>query len=205
MSAETAPEAAPRLYLVTPHDLAPEQLAAAAERLLAGGAVACLRLDLGAAGADAWLRAANLLLPLAHAADVPLVAADRPELVEQLGLDGVHLGPGGAALGPLRKRLGKDAILGGFGGSERHRAMSLAEAGADYVALGPLHGPDAATDELFAWWSEMIEVPVVAEGGLTPEDAARLAGITDFLVPGAGVWTAEDPAAALAAYVEAIS
>ena len=49
----------------------------------------------------------------------------------------------------------------------------------------------------------MIEVPVVAEGGLTPELAAALAGSADFIALGAEIWTA--PAgemAALAAIVE---
>ncbi len=52
----------------------------------------------------------------------------------------------------------------------------------------------------------MIETPVVAEGGLGPADAARLAPYADFLVPDPKIWA--DPAgiaAALAPYAEAIA
>ncbi len=202
----TGPETdAPRLYLVTPREGDPERLAETAERLLATGRVACLRLDLAAEDEANWVRAANLLLPPAHAAEVPLLVTDRAELAPRLGLDGVHLTRPGSGLGALRKRLGRDAILGAFGGATRHAAMSLAEAGADYVSLGPLHGPEAADDALFAWWAEMIETPSVAEGGATPEDAARLAGLADFLVPDAALWGADDQAAALLAYDRALA
>jgi thiamine-phosphate pyrophosphorylase len=51
--------------------------------------------------------------------------------------------------------------------------------------------------DLFQWWSEMIEVPVIAEGGLTLELIERFAPVTDFFGIGAEVWRADDPAAAL--------
>jgi thiamine-phosphate pyrophosphorylase len=88
--------------------------------------------------------------------------------------------------------------------------MTAAEAGADYVALGPvaagaLGDGTEATDELFAWWAEMIETPSVAEGGLTVETARRLAGIADFFALRRSVWEApEGPAAAVRAYAAAI-
>ncbi|MGF1446491.1 MAG: thiamine phosphate synthase [Pikeienuella sp.] len=196
---------APRLYLVTPTEIAPEALARITETLLASGTVACVRLDLGAAEDAAWIAAANALLPIAHSAEVPLLATDRADLVVSLGLDGVHLTRPGSGIAALRKRLGKDRILGAFGGASRHMAMSLAEAGADYVALGPLHGDGAAEDALFAWWAEMIEIPCVAEGHATAEDAARLAETTDFIVPDPAIWTANDPASRLAAYAAALA
>jgi thiamine-phosphate pyrophosphorylase len=47
----------------------------------------------------------------------------------------------------------------------------------------------------------MIEVPVVAEGGLTPALARALAGTADFLALGDELWSApEGPAAALAVF-----
>ena len=54
-----------------------------------------------------------------------------------------------------------------------------------------------ADRELFQWWSEMIEVPVIAEGGLTAELVAAFGPITDFFGIGEEIWGADDPAAAL--------
>ncbi|MEL6264069.1 MAG: thiamine phosphate synthase [Pseudomonadota bacterium] len=195
----------PRLYLVTPpmegSDGAvwAEGLAGPLEAALATGQVACLRLDLGDAPDAEWTAAVNRLLPLAHAADVPVVVTDRPMLVGPLGLDGVHLAASTASLGRLRRELGDDRIIGALGGAERHRAMTLAEAGADYVAIGPAA---AAGDELYAWWSEMIEVPVVAEGGIDLETARRLGPLVDFAVPEPAVW--DDPAHHLPAFADAL-
>ncbi|HVL21762.1 MAG TPA: hypothetical protein VM422_12430 [Amaricoccus sp.] len=61
-------------------------------------------------------------------------------------------------------------------------------------AVGQVH---AVEPELFAWWSEMIEVPVVAEGALTPALVTTLEGTADFLAVGPEIWEAEDPAGAL--------
>lgn len=202
----------PRLYLVTPPAFDAERHVPALAAMLATGTVACVRLDLGEGpGEDDWVRAANAILPACHEADVALVIAEHHRLVRPLGLDGVHLGRSRTPFREVRKALGNDAIVGVFGGAERHRAMTLAEAGADYVALGPvrvdgaLGDGRAAADDLFQWWAEMIEVPVVAEGGVTVEDAARLAAFTDFAVPDpALVWDARDPAAAIRAFAAAL-
>ena len=86
--------------------------------------------------------------------------------------------------------------------------MTAAEIGADYVSFGPvgasgLGDGTVAPLDLFDWWSEMIEVPVVAEGGMTPDLAAALAPHVDFLALGDELWThSEGPAAALAAIVQ---
>ena len=200
-----------RLYLVTPEKFEPEAFAAVLDRALAAHPVACLRLDLGAAAEDEWRVAANHLLPVAHAHDVALVIAEHHRLVAPLGLDGVHLAASRVPVREVRKALGKDRIIGAFAGVSRHIAMTLAEAGADYVALGPVGETGAlgdgirAEDELFQWWAEMIETPIVAEGGVSPADAARLAAFADFVVPDPGVWAApEGIEAALADYVEAL-
>lgn len=203
---------APRLYLVIPALDDAEAMAGALGHALSEGHVACVRLDLGdAADEGAWTRAVNHLLPVCHGADVPLVIAEHHRLVAPLGLDGVHLARSRASVREVRKALGPDRIVGTFGGAERHRAMSLAEAGADYVALGPVRIDSAlgdgqeAGDELFQWWAEMIETPVVAEGGVTVEDAARLGHVADFVVPDpALVWDAPDPAAVVRAFAAAL-
>ena len=130
-------------------------------------------------------------------------------LVARHGLDGVHLTDGARSLRAARRDLGADAIVGAFCGTTRHEGISAAEAGADYVAFGPcgetaLGDGRQAADDLFAWWSEMIEVPVIAEGALDPARVAALAASTDFFAFGAEVWSAPDPLAALRRLVAAI-
>ncbi|MFO1210494.1 MAG: thiamine phosphate synthase [Amaricoccus sp.] len=198
---------AARLYLVTPpvfDDGLPDRIAGLLDRF----DVACLRLALASSVEDEVARAADALRPVAHARDVPLVVADHHRLVGRLGLDGVHLSDGSRQVRAVRKALGADAIVGVFARASRHEGMTAGEMGADYVSFGPvgasgLGDGETAPLELFAWWSEMIEVPVVAEGGLTPDTAGALAGKADFLALGAEIWSGpEEPATTLASYAD---
>lgn len=196
----------PQIYLVTPPvldlDTFPDRLA----RVLDGAEIACLRLALAGSDMDAIARAADAVRLVAHGRDVAVVIERHALLVERLGLDGVHLTDGARSVRKLRKDLGKDAIIGAFCGVSRHDGMTAAEAGADYVAFGPagataLGDGSRAPRDLFEWWSEAIEVPVVAEGALDAALAADLAPVTDFLAFGDEVWRAEDALAALRALI----
>ncbi len=197
----TAPEQ-PQIYLITPPqidlDTFPDRLAA----ILDARSVACLRLDLASQDEDLIARSADRLRDIAHARDVALVIAGHVLLAERLGLDGVHLGDAARSVRAARKALGADAIVGSFCAASRHDGISAGEAGADYVSFGPvgetaLHDGTRAESDLFRWWSEMIEVPVIAEGGLTADLVATLAPITDFFGIGAEIWGHDDPLAAL--------
>ena len=196
------PDAGPQLYLVTPGDFGDADTDTAAA-LLAAHPVSCLRLALATTDETAWRRAATLLQPLCHARDVALVVTDHYRLVGPLGLDGVHLADRRTTVREARKTLGADAIVGAFVGTSRHDGMTAAEAGADYVAFGPVGdtGPlgdgTRADPDLFAWWAEMIETPVVAEGAIGPAEAASVAAHADFIVPDPALWRDADPAEAL--------
>lgn len=196
-----APEQ-PQLYLITPPEIElssfPGQLAA----LLDGVEIACVRLSLSTRDEDRIARAADACREVAHARDVPLVIDSHFLMVERLGLDGVHLGDGARSVRKVRKEIGTEAVVGAWCGASQHDGMNAGEAGADYIAFGPVAAGltgagEVAEADLFAWWSQMIELPVVAEGGLTPEVVAALSPVTDFFAIGEEIWGADDPLAAL--------
>jgi thiamine-phosphate pyrophosphorylase len=199
----------PNLYLVTPTRFEIEAFAPRLSAILDAEPIACLRLALATEDEDDLARAADSLREIAHSRDVPLVLSGHTGMVERLGLDGVHLTDGPRSVRATRKALGADAIVGAFCGSLRHDGMSAGEAGADYIAFGPMgesalmEGP-RADHELFAWWSEMIELPVVAEGALDVGLIEAFAPITDFFAIGAEIWREEDAVAALRALIAPI-
>jgi thiamine-phosphate pyrophosphorylase len=201
--------AAPRLYLITPPVLGETSLRALGA-LVERYDVACVRLALASADEAEIRRGADAVREIGHARDVNVVVARHFRLAGGLGLDGVHLEDGARSVREARKALGRDAIVGAHGGVSRHEGMTAAEIGADYVSFGPVTasglGDGRTADiDLFSWWSEMIEVPVVAEGGITPEAAAALGGAVDFLALGEELWGhPEGPEAALAAIVAAL-
>ncbi len=192
----------PQIYLISPPQ-PDEGFGETLASILDARPVACFRLALAENDEDLVLRAADALREICHARDVPIVIERHTLLVERLGLDGVHLPDASVKLRDLRKDLGEDAIIGAFCGTTRHTGMTAAEAGADYVSFGPvsagvLGDGNIAPLDLFEWWSEMIEVPVVAEGGITVEMVEKLAPITDFLAVGGEIWRQDDPLKALA-------
>lgn len=195
----TAPpaEEAPGLTLVTPPGIEPGAFAALLDRLLAARRIDCLRIDLPGLSDAELAAAAAPLRAVAGAHDVATVIRDRIDLVAPLGLDGVHLPDGARRVRFARKSLGPDRIVGAFCGLSRHDAMTAAEAGADYVAAGPM---DAEGIAFVHWWSDLIVTPLVAEGGLDAATRAALDGAADFLALGPEIWEApEGPLAALRA------
>lgn len=197
----------PQLYLITPPVVDLDSFPGTLAGLLDAMPIACVRLALASRDERVLGKTADALREVAHARDVPLVIDSHVLLVERHGLDGVHLPDGGKGLRKLRDEMGGDVILGAYCGTSRHVGMAAGEAGADYIAFGPVEGGSlgdgsVAETDLFAWWSEMIELPVVAEGGLTVAAVERLAPVTDFFAIGDEIWTADDPRAALTALTE---
>ena len=196
-------EDAPQLYLIAPARLPASELAPRLTAVLDAHPVACLRLS--GAGDEAELaRIADLAREIAHARDVAVVIEDHVALAARHGLDGVHLTQGARGVRHARKELGADAIVGAYCGASSHEGMNAGEAGADYVSFGPLGptalGPGTPVDlELLQWWSEVIEVPVVAEGALDAALIRAVWPVADFIALGPEIWQAPDPAEALSA------
>lgn len=199
----------PQIYLITPSEIElsqfPDQLAS----VLDSHEIGCVRMALSTRDEARLGKAADALREVCHARDVALVIDSHILLVEKFGLDGVHLADGARNLRKTRKDLGDDAIIGAFCAASRHDGMNAGEAGADYVSFGPLSGSNlgdghVAEFELFEWWSQMIEVPIVAEGGLTPELVTKLAGVTDFFAFQDEIWGQDNPTQALGTLIQAM-
>ena len=199
----------PQIYLITPPEIELSRFPDTLARVLDAHEVACIRLALSTHDETALSHAADACREVAHARDIAIVINTHFILAERLGLDGVHLTDGARQIRTARKALGADAVVGAFCGTSRHDGMSAGEAGADYVSFGPagdtvLGDGSRAEFEVFEWWSQMIEVPVVAEGALDEDLIRRLAPVTDFFGIGAEFWSAEDPAAELGRLVAAM-
>lgn len=200
MSAEDRPQ----ITLITPPALDLDVFPARLASVLDAVEVACVRLALASRDEDIILRAGDACRVVAHERDVAIVIENHVLMVERLGLDGVHLTDGARSVRKVRKDLGGDAIVGAFCGTSRHEGMSAGEAGADYAAFGPigetaLGKGERVEFETFEWWSQVIEVPSIAEGALTAELVEKFGPVTDFFGVGEEIWLAEDAVAAMKA------
>lgn len=128
---------------------------------------------------DAYMLASELLR-LCHTYDAPLLINDSIELALEVGADGVHLGRDDGDIAMAREQLGADAIIGVSCYNAVDKAIAAVTAGATYVAFGrffpsgskPLAAPaDIAT---LTQAKQAIHVPIVAIGGIMPENAEQL-------------------------------
>ena len=202
-----------RLYLVTPPALAPEAFRDDLAAALDAGDVAAVQLRLKDADDTALRRAIAALAPVAQSRGVAFILNDRPDLAVAMGCDGAHVGQTDMPAREARRILGPDRMLGVTCHASRDLAMQAGEDGADYVAFGAFfptatkEAPTRADPDLLAWWSELMEIPCVAIGGITAANCAPLvAAGADFLAVVAAVWNhPEGPAAGVRALNEAIA
>jgi thiamine-phosphate pyrophosphorylase len=133
---------------------------------------------------------------------VPLIINDDVELAAAIGAAGVHLGEDDMDIAAARFQLGNDAIIGVSCYASIERARALAAAGADYLAFGAFFPSATKTDARRATpdilrAAKIFRRPLVAIGGITPENAPALieAG-ADFVAVVSGVFAQPDVLAA---------
>lgn len=167
------------LYAITPAGLHGAALREAVSQVLQGG---CRILQYRDKSGDHRRRLADALAlrELCSAQRALFIVNDDLELAERSAADGVHLGRDDATIGEARARLGKAAIIGLSCYADWQRALAARAAGADYVAFGAFHpsptkpGAVRAQPDLLRRASEELELPVVAIGGITAENARPL-------------------------------
>ncbi len=193
-----------QLYLISPpaiDETFADRLAAA----LDAGPVGAFQLRLKGIDDHAIAALAPPLQKLCADREVAFIVNDSVGLAKRLGADGVHLGQDDGDPRDAREALGPDAQIGVTCHDSRHLAMEAGEAGADYVAFGAFYPTTTKDTEhrpepsILGWWSTLFEVPCVAIGGITPDNARPLidAG-ADFIAVSGAVWNdPQGPAAAV--------
>jgi len=191
------------LYAITDADLALEHgLSSQVAAAIRGGARVIQYRDKGK-DQTRRVQEAELLLSICRAHRVPLIVNDDLTLAEAVGADGIHLGRDDVPLRLARERLGSAAIIGVSCYNQMQRARRAESDGADYVAFGRFfaslskpHAGSADIDLLREARAE-IRLPLVAIGGITPENGALLvrAG-ADMLAVIRGVFGRRDIATA---------
>jgi thiamine-phosphate pyrophosphorylase len=123
---------------------------------------------------------ASELSALCHEFDAPLIVNDNLRLAALADADGVHLGKEDGSVMEARVILGPGKIVGVSCYNDLERALTAEAQGADYVAFGSFFAsntkPNAvqASPELLREAKTKVKIPVVAIGGITPDNAAAL-------------------------------
>jgi thiamine-phosphate pyrophosphorylase len=200
-----------KLYLISPQEVGgtfPDRLKAA----LDPGIASAFQLRVKDVGEHELARLAEPLQRICGDADVAFIVNDSMALAKRLGADGVHLGQSDGDIREARALLGPSAQIGRTCHDSRHLAMQAGEDGADYVAFGAFYPTTTKPSHyrpqpaILSWWASVFEIPCVAIGGITPENATPLVDAgADFLAVCQAVWGKDDPAAAVQAFAEVLA
>ena len=191
------------LYAITDPLLIPDdRLTSAVEQALLGGARMIQYRD---KSHDAARRRAQAgaLNELCQRHRVPLIINDDVDLAAQIGAAGVHVGKDDPTFAAARARLGESAIIGVSCYDRLDLALEAARAGADYVAFGALFPSPTKPTEIRAPIAllrkarAVLNLPIVAIGGITPDNAPLLLDVgADALAIVSGVFGQSDIQAA---------
>lgn len=190
------------LYAVTPDIPDTDELLRRVRLALQGGA-RVLQYRNKPAAAGLRLQQAQALRRLTREFDTTYIVNDDTQLALQVDADGVHLGGEDGSVAAARALLGDAGIIGVSCYNRVSLAFEAVRQGADYVAFGAFFPsgvkPEAVQAEvgLLQTTRQQLNVPVVAIGGITPQNGAALvAAGADALAVISALWNAPDIEAA---------
>lgn len=132
-------------------------------------------------------------------ANALFILNDRPDLVEQTGADGVHVGQDDAAVADARQVVGPDHLIGVSTHAPAQLDKAIAD-GADYAGVGPVNetptkpGRPAVGLDYVRYAASNRTIPFFAIGGINAETIGDViaAGATRIAVVRA-IAEADDP------------
>jgi thiamine-phosphate pyrophosphorylase len=129
---------------------------------------------------SARLAQAKKIAALCRQHGVLLIINDDVTLAKETQADGVHLGREDVSPAKAREQLGPQAIIGVSCYNELARAEAAEKQGTNYIAFGRFFPsrtkPQAvpASLDLLRESKRKLHIPIVAIGGITPENGASL-------------------------------
>lgn len=169
------------LYAVTDHGWEGRQtLYEQVEEALEGG-VTMVQLREKNLDEEEFTEEAVKMLELCHRYQVPLIINDNAEVALRSGADGVHVGMEDESVEEIRKRAGKEFIIGATVKTV-DQARQAEKAGADYLGIGAVF-PSPTKQEAIRITREQlreirasVKIPAVAIGGITEKNISELSG-----------------------------
>jgi thiamine-phosphate pyrophosphorylase len=191
------------VYVITDRRTAGERPLLDVVRAAIRGGATVVQLREKEASTRAMIELGQALLEVTRAAGIPLIVNDRVDVALAIGAEGVHIGQDDMPAAIARRLIGPDRILG-VSARTVEEAIQAERDGANYLGAGDVFGtptkPDAGPPigvEGLRQIVRAVSIPVVAIGGVTPQNApaAVEAGAVGVAVISA-VMGAPDPEAA---------
>lgn len=169
------------LYAITDRTwLGEETLYSQVKKALEGGAT-IIQLREKDLDYDSFLKEAKEIKELCHEYGVKFIVNDNIDIAIECDADGVHVGQDDMDVTEVRKLIGEDKIIG-LSAQTVEQAKLAQEQGADYLGVGAVFSTSTKKDAKNITFSELkdicnsVDIPVVAIGGITKDNAIELKG-----------------------------
>lgn len=141
----------------------------------------CLQLREKDLDYRSFLEEASALKKLCAAYNVPLIINDNVDIAAACKADGVHVGQEDMQAADVRRRVGRDMIIG-VSAHTVGEAVAAMQSGADYLGIGAVFPTSTKTNvsrmtaETLRAITSAVDIPTVAIGGITQENIPQLSG-----------------------------
>ena len=169
------------LYLCTDRDLmSTDTIEEAVEQAVKGGCTVVQLREKDCSSLE-FYETALRVKKITDQYKIPLIINDRVDIALAVNADGVHVGQDDLPAASVRRILGGDKVIGVSAGSVRE-AVKAREDGADYLGVGAMHATSTKTDadvttvDELKKIREMVDLPIVAIGGMNKQTLPELKG-----------------------------
>lgn len=184
-----------QIYLISPPKIILSEFVVSLKNALSSNLVPVFQLRLKEYSQIDVAKIAKQIQKVCKDYNCQLILNDYPNIALDLELDGVHLGEHDAKIAEVRKQVPDHFTIGASCYNSKHKAMQAGEDGANYLAFGAFFPTTTkqikyyADVELLQWATELLNLPIVAIGGITASNCANLvANKADFLAVISFVW-----------------
>ncbi len=184
-----------QIYLISPPKIELKDFLPQLEKALKTGLVPVFQLRLKGFERSEIKKISQELLKICNSNNTQFIVNDDFELALEIGAHGVHLGAEDGSIKLARQQSHPNFVIGASCYDSRHLAMEAGEQGADYISFGAFYESKTKksrgkpTLEILEWSSEILNLPIVAIGGITDQNCALLVKSgADFLAVISYVW-----------------
>lgn len=184
-----------KIYLISPPKIELNDFAKSLQTALKTGLVPVFQLRLKDYEDAEILKISQELKKICHDFNSLFILNDSHKLALEAGADGVHLGCEDGLIADARKNSPKNFVIGASCYDSRHLAIEAAEQGADYISFGAFFASKTKksrgnpTPQIIEWCAEMMDLPIVAIGGINNENYKILTKSgADFIAVISYIW-----------------
>ena len=187
-----------KIYLISPPQINIDDFSCNLELALKTKKVPVFQLRLKDYNDEDVVEIGKKLLKICRQYQTLFILNDRLDLALKIGADGIHLGGSDGDIALARKNAPTNFIIGASCYDSKHLAVEAVEVGVDYISFGtffPSKTKNSAgkpTTEILQWSNEMLDVPLIAIGGIDDNNCQIIAGAgADFIAVISYIWDNE--------------